>query len=266
MDFIKQLTRRSKKILISSLLASSFFAANSYGLVQQADNRWHFLINPYVWMVNMNGDLGILGRNVHISQDFSDILKNLSVAGMLWMSAYRNDFGLFFDGVFAILKDSEKVKGINISVRNTYQLYTAGLAYQIFHRQFGANNASGFAISPYLGARYTSNKIGLNLDALELSDNQDWTQPVLGLRLSYEINPHWFTQLVGDIGGTNSSTNYSTNAYFLLGYKEPFHWKHAALNLGYRYLHQVYETGSGLSEYKWNMDLFGPFVGFTLMF
>ena len=39
-----------------------------------------------------------------------------------------------------------------------------------------------------------------------------------------------------------------------------------ALNLGYRYYTDDFDTGSGLSFYSWDMDMTGPVIGYSWIF
>jgi hypothetical protein len=81
------------------------------------------------------------------------------------------------------------------------------------------------------------------------------------MRLRYDFNARWVGQLSADLGGTNTTDHFSYNWAALLGYKPSKYLTNSTWYLGYRYLYQHYDTGSGRNTFDWNMRLFGPVLG-----
>ena len=71
----------------------------------------------------------------------------------------------------------------------------------------------------------------------------------------------------GDVGGISTSDQYSAEAWSLVGYRFGlFGEDNADVFAGYRVLHQKYETGSGRSEFDWDMTIHGPIAGLKITF
>jgi hypothetical protein len=121
-----------------------------------------------------------------------------------------------------------------------------------------------------VGARYTTTRVSITvntpLGGLRSSDNKSWTDPIVGARFNLNMNKSWLAIVAGDIGGTNTTSNYSYNVVGMLGFKPQTILKRTTWYLGYRLLDQHYITGSGTSYYNWNMKLFGPIVSLSYTF
>ncbi len=109
---------------------------------------------------------------------------------------------------------------------------------------------------------FTSDRLTINVDgtSLSTSSNHAWTDPIIGLRLNYDFNKNWEVIGAADIGGTNFNNHKSININGYVGYtlsSAPC----VSFYLGYRWLDQHYETGSGVDYFLWNMKLFGPVLG-----
>jgi hypothetical protein len=224
---------------------------------------WNFEITPYIWALNMNGHTSVGPATLPVDQTFSDIFKHLNVAGMLYATAHKDRFGLYFNGIYAVISDGETVDGIHISGKNKFGVFGAGISYIAYQNQL--NWQSKFILEPYAGARYTLNNTTINLNNFSFSKNVNWTDPVLGLRMDYIYNKKWSGYLIGDIGGTNTTTHYSYSAGAFVSYQPPT-WRYVKTYLGYRLLDQHYQTGHGLGYYNWNVKLFGPVLGFGITF
>jgi hypothetical protein len=234
-----------------------------------ADTPWQFEVAPYLWALNMDGKTSVGPTTATINESFNDILKHLNFAGMLYATAHKDNFGLYFNGIYAVTSDSgtftTPLGGININVKNKYGIFGGGLSYIIYNHLF--SNQSILQFEPILGARYTLNNTKLTLNQFSVSKNVNWTDPVIGLKARFDFNPRWSITLMGDLGGTSTSTDYSYSASGLIGYQPSTpSLKHVSTYLGYRLLKQKYITGSGIHYYQWNMRLFGPLLGVALHF
>ena len=223
------------------------------------DHAWHVEIAPYLWALNMNGSVQIANQRAPVNQNFSDILSQLNWAGMLWADAHKDKFGIFANALYASLSNSANDQTISAHVNNTFKLYSAGVSYQVY-----ATEHRTFTIEPYVGARYTANDVQLTVSSpvsVRGSDNQSWTDPILGARFNFNLSKAWLLNLAGDIGGTNTTTDYSYNAIGLVGYKPQTMWKITTWYIGYRLLGQHYVTGSGNNTFDWDMKLHGVLGG-----
>lgn len=250
-----------------TLFSTGVFAAD-------ANNpEWQFTLSPFLWAINMNGRVGAASLTTHIDANFSEIMQHFDGGAMLWADVHKGPYGAFVNGLYAVLSDSGEKRDIDANAKVYFGIYNAALTYIALQKNIGSD--SQLQLEPYLGARYTMSHARLNLNtaaplpplSASAKDNQNWTDPIVGLTLHYHFNKNWFVKLAGDVGGTSSSSDYSYDLLGLIGYTP----SRASLSstsfyLGYNNLYQKYQTGSGLSYFNWDMRLFGPVVGFDMRF
>ena len=79
---------------------------------EDRDGSWDFLIQPYALMANIDGDASIGAVGGPVEVDFSDILENLQLAGMIHLEAFHaNGWGIIFDYGFMDLGSDETGSG-----------------------------------------------------------------------------------------------------------------------------------------------------------
>lgn len=247
----------------ASLFSTGLFAAD-------ANNpNWQFSIAPYFWALNMNGRVAAGNITKHIDADFSEIWQHFDGGIMLWLDAHKGPYGGFINGLYAVLSDTDHKDSVNANAKVYFGIYDAALSYIALQKSYD-NNAM-LQLEPYLGARYTMNHARLSANtspplppiSASTKNNQNWTDPIIGLILNYRFNQSWFVRLLGDVGGTNMSSDNSYNLLGLVGYMPT---KNTSLYFGYNNLYQKYQTGSGSGYFDWNMRLFGPVVGADVRF
>ena len=255
-------TKRAQKRLKASCLLLLSCISSTYAT---PSSPWEINVAPYLWAINMNGHVQVGPLQATVSQSFSDIMKHFEGGGMLWLNARKDKFGVFANLLYSVLKQDQTIRTITIGARNNFGIFSAGVSYEVM-RYSAANQVSQIALELFAGARNTLNNTKLNVDRLSFSDKQNWTDPIIGTRLTLDLNKQW--QLVGsaDIGGINKHHSYDLQGY--IGYKpsKPLVFKDPVLYLGYRSLYQHYSSGDGLGLYVWNMHINGPVIGFKIIF
>ena len=240
----------------STAVYARSFKADQPLVVQ--DTSWHFRVAPYLWALNMDGSSQIGTQRAHVDQTFGDILSHLSFAGMIWLEADKGDWGVFLNSLYSVLKDTAHDGSLSLDAKSRYGLFTAGVSYKVYQ----SNN---LGVVPFVGFRYTLNDVELKASnptsTVNVSDNENWINPIIGARLIYDFNKIWLLKLEGDIGGTNATSNYSYSMTGLIGYHPQTMLKNSTVYFGYRLLDQNYQTGSGTSTYIWNMRIAGPMLG-----
>lgn len=249
------------------LLASNIYAAD--------DDAFCFSITPYIWAVNVDGDIevgvpaeGIPNQLLHISENFKDIFKHVNGGGMFDINVNRGKFGLFADVMYVNIKGLEVTTSdeFEVLVDTKFGLYSAGISWRAFEHKI--NNYSKIGFEPYVGARYTKNTSSAVL--AEVPDDPTfgatyearWTEPFIGAMLLFDIDPFWSIKLGGDVGGINKNQD-SYDLVGLVAYK-PI--KCFTIALGYRQFYQAFTTGSGSTYFYWKMHIGGPIVGLTFRF
>ena len=238
------------------------------------DDSWKLVIAPYVWALNMNGSTQIRGQRAHVDETFSDIMNQLNWSGMLFAEVKKNKLSIFVNALYASLSDGASDRYISAHVNSNFGLYSAGLSYEIYKTCFSESScgpeSKSLAVVPYIGARYTSNDISLKVNTpfgnLRRSDNKHWTDPLIGALLNFDLTKAWLFSVAGDVGGTNTVSDYSYNVTGLIGYKPQTIFTRTTWYLGYRVLDQHYVSGSSSNYFNWNMKLYGPMVGVSFTF
>jgi len=117
----------------------------------------------------------------------------------------------------------------------------------------------------YAGARYYDQDITIGFDGTILPTvnlGDDWTDFLIGFRAHNQIGEKWSFggRLDGAVAGDSDSAWY-LQAVLMRHFGENKH-----LDLGWRYYDVDYESGSGLTRFKWDATHSGPVVGFSWTF
>lgn len=258
-----------KKLLV---LLASLLSLGTNNICAADSEAWHFSLTPYIWAVNVHGDI-VVGlpydviptELLHVSEKFSSILKHVHSGAMLDVSANKGNFGLFASAMYANIRDL-KVKsfsGFDAYVNSKFGLYTVGASYRIY--EYKVKNYSELGLDPYFGVRFTRNKSGgllIEMPEENLNRTARLTEPIVGLKLLCGINEHWSLSVAGDLGKFKQRQD-SYNIIGLVGYK-PI--TDLSLYLGYRQFYQYFTQGSGPSYYYWKMHIGGPIAGVSFNF
>lgn len=256
MDFKK--ARGKAMLCLVAGCVGSFGHANppDVSTLSASSDVWQFHVAPYIWALNMDGRVGVGPAKVHLDESLSDILSDLSWAGMIWIDASKDNFGIFVNSLYAVLSQDNKYDSLTVNVKNNFGLFSAGVSYVLYHY-------NQITLTPYVGARYTLTDTTIKIEnfGLTAKDNQNWTDPIVGARLRYDFNKRWQVLVAGDVGGTNMSSDKSYDAQGYVGYSPQTMLTHSTWYLGYRLLYQDYEAGSGSNFFSWDMKLHGPVMG-----
>jgi hypothetical protein len=263
-----------------------------------AIQAWTFSVTPYVWATSLSGSTTVKGLTTDIDASFFDILDHtqfpkglfqLAAFGEAWYGRY----GLLADvaymklGLGASLSQSRDVGrlatlGIGASAGLTVQMIIAELAaaYEI------ARLDPGTAVDLYAGGRLWWQRaeadfavsgtltglgpLGLTLTrdgTVSASGNVSWVDPVVGARLRHTFRPGLDLVVSGDVGGFGVGSKFSWQALAALNY-EFKRTKDVSWNamIGYKALNVDYTKGSGITQYEYDMTMYGPIFGITARF
>ena len=67
------------------------------------DDQWHFAVTPYVWIVGLEGDLGVRRLQSNVDLAPWEIVKHLQFGFMANALARKGPYGLGLDGIYAKL-------------------------------------------------------------------------------------------------------------------------------------------------------------------
>ena len=252
------MTKTTITILLAAFLAC--FSLSAFAGEQAEEGNWDFNLAPlYLWMVDMEGDLGIGPVDTGVNVPFSDIFDNLETVFTVHFEAtHRSNWGLFFD--YSYLDVGASGPGplglgtINIDMAST--IVEVGGLYRI---ENGPHNFDMLG-----GVRYTKLEPDLTITppapapGQKFGLSEDWYDPIVGVRYFYDFGNKWMFSARGDIGGFGVGCDFTWNVAALVHFQP---WKNAGFVAGYRALDQDYEDGSGSSRFAYDMRLAGPIFG-----
>lgn len=223
----------------------------------QEEGNWEFNLAPlYLWAIAIDGDMGIRGRTSNVSIDFSDIWDNLEgVFTLRFNGLYRKKYGFVFDYNYLDLGTEKASDLVNVDVGFKSQIINLAGTYRFLD---GDQTLDGVA-----GIRYTILDAGINLNniGVNLDGDEDWIDPILGLRYHYAFTDKWTLQLYGDIGGFGASSDFTWQGMALIDFQP---WKNVAIVGGYRGIGTDYESGSGSDQFTFDATVHGPIIGIDI--
>lgn len=183
---------------------------------------WQFLIAPYLWAVNLDGDIAAGGTTVPVDVGFGDILDDFNGGGSLFFEASRGQWAFMLDGTYISLESSETVSpGVEVDMDTTVGLLQVDGAYRLAPdsvweltagvRLVDVDNDISVSGSPPASGGLTS------------------TQAVFGARGRWEFGERWNLRVRGDVGLGSGDSSWQLLG--LAGYELGKHW---GLHFGYR--------------------------------
>ena len=245
-------TRRPNLAAAVLALSVSAMLAPTAATAQESDG-WNFRVTPYLWMLGLDGTTAALGNDVPVKADFGDILDLLNVALSVNMEWGNGKWFVVLDPMWADLERDIDTGG---PIGGTVEIELI-----IADALVGLSLSENFDI--YAGARYYDQDITVVPNTLpEIGLGDDWTDFLLGFRVNSDMSDKWsFTgKIDAAVGGDSDSAIYA-QAVFQRKIGDNKH-----VDVGYRYYDVDYESGSGLTLFKWDAEHSGPVVGFSWQF
>lgn len=237
---------------------------------QPADDRgWEFTVAPYLWAASLDGDVGIGPLEADVDVGFIDILKDLSLAGMLHAEARNGDLGGFANLFFVRTKD-ESSGDIDVDVKNDTAYIALGGFYRVYDWQWG-ESAGGeplrLAVEPYAGLRWSYLRAEIEpsggpVNLPQADRSESFVDPLVGLRLASRLTERWSAFVAADGGGFGVGSDYSWNVQAHARYRLSVFGTPASLDIGYRALHQKYDD----DDFEWDVTTHGPILGLAFAF
>lgn len=221
---------------------------------QESDN-WEFRVTPYLWLLSLDGTTAALGNDVDVDASFSDIFDVLNIALSVNMELSKGNFFVLMDTMYAQLEAEMSGPG------------DGPVGGVIDIDMVIADLSAGYSVSEnvdlYAGVRFYDQDITVTPNMLgrqKLGDS--WSDYILGIRVGAEISDKWsfMSRLDAAVGGDSDSAVY-LQATVARHFGENKH-----LDLGWRYYDVDYESGTGISRFKWDVTHSGPVIGFTWEF
>ena len=217
----------------------------------EAETGWKWRWAPvYLWLIQLEGNASAgLPDNLVIDIDLADVFD--AVEGV-----FMGKFQGIKDNRWGFLVDLNwiDISGKQGRVNVDFEYLQAEI--DGFYRLPTKKGA----IDWLFGVRYYSH--AFKLRSTSLSVDEEWADPIIGMRWNMPFADNWNLLLRGDIGGFGVGSDFSWGARAVVDWQP---WKHASIDAGFRALVTDYETGSGADNYKYDGKIWGPVIGFSLM-
>lgn len=248
-------------------------AANVQSIEVDVD-KWKFRLTPYFWLGAMNGDLAVKGRTIDIHQDVGDVINlidnHLNFGASLHFEAEKGRWGIFTDLLYLDLA-GEHTGPLGIVVKDiSSQQFIGELGgfYTVIAPKPRSEGSMPFRVDALAGCRVTSLENSINPTLLgTVTESQTWIDPIIGARAA--VDPLDWLQLSarGDIGGFDIAPGTTTKFSWQVILDVSFRLSDLlSLELGYRWLSQDFEDGSGANAFVYDITTGGPFLGLTFKF
>jgi len=237
--------------------------------------RWDVKLGPYGWLAGVRGSAYEDGRSQDFEIAFSDITELVSGGFQFYAEFGMDRWFIAFDGTWATLqKDFPwrlgtfgfKIEQKIIELRGGYRLIgpSHGKSCDCKTSCCPPPRRDRFALDVYAGARYwhtdTTLRLGIGPGSFEGSSTDDWVDPIVGVRMGYQLAPKWVMGYRLDVGGFGIGKASSFTYRSFLGFDWQFanHW---TLALGYQVIGLDRVTGSGATKNGTDITQHGPLFG-----
>lgn len=255
--------RLAALLLSTAILPAAQASAQSLAAPGQneSNSEWRHAAGIYLFTpLRTKGTSTIGGVSAGIDMDLGDVLDVLDFAAAGRYEAWKGDWGLIFDANYAGISEESPLGVGNVKVTSRQKWAAFLAAYRVSHGT--AANGQPFAIDVQGGVRWNSIKQTIRTAGPTFGGDENWVEPVLGIRGMWRLNDRWTTIASADIGGFGAGGNdlqYSVN----LGFDyQP--WDNTALTFGYRYFSVDYSTNGGTFAY--DVYQHGPYIGLKFFF
>ncbi|MEX1348142.1 MAG: hypothetical protein AB1Z31_10455 [Desulfobacterales bacterium] len=259
-------------IPIAGLMLAACVSSVSAEEKPAANSSWEFQVAPYMWFISLEGDVTVKGQESDIDLNFSDIWDELNIAAMLTFDARKGKWGIFGDTIYANLGKSKKVGGIKIDPTVKLARLAVGGSYQLGTWRLSdtaGKDGPSVTVDGMFGISYTYLDIDLDLKGIgDASGDQDWFDPLIGVRAFFDLSERWTLALNGNVGGFGIGSDFAWGAMGTIGYRfRLFSEKNnARVAGGYRAIYQDYKDGSGDDKFEWDVTFHGPILGLVIGF
>ncbi len=222
------------------------------------DNGWEFSVDPFAWLVNIEGTIKVKGVKVDVAVDIFDIVDEADAlfAIPVRLSARHGPWGLFVEPQYTYAKFEEDLADLTLQML----FLEFGGSYRLLEEPMRDTNRN-WSLEGLVGCRYTY--LDVEIDPQGTSDvgvTEDWFDPFIGLRTSVPLSDRWTFGARVDVGGFDVGSDFTWQALGLFRYRIG---PRSEFGFGYRALDQRYVPNRGA---LWDITLHGPIFGLSFKF
>ena len=216
-------------------------------------NLWTFDVTLYGLAAGMSGDVTVRGISADLDVGFDTVMENLEFGAMGKVRVGYERWALTTDVVYMGLGASKN----SVSVDMDQWVVEPSLSYTVC-KNFEA--LAGVRYNNLSGELSGTGPMG---NFRETSGTQDWWDPIIGANASLPFAEKFSFNTRVDVGGFGAGSDLTWQAFPYVGWQFN-RW--GSLQAGYRWLYTDYGTGSGASEFRYDMLTQGPQIGITVRF
>jgi hypothetical protein len=214
-----------------------------------APGGWSYIVEPYLLAPSMSGTAGVRGLTSEVDASAGDIVGALDMGAMLYLEARNPKWAFSLDATYMDLGASgtTRLGGVDLDLKQT-----------------GITAAGYRRLAPWAEAMLglTFNSISGSLKgtgpvAENRSDDQNWVDPYLGVRLAAPADK-WRFGFFGAIGGFGIGSDFAWQAFPEVGYRFNRLFE---LTGGYRAVGMDYSNDSENGEFVYDLITSGPQLG-----
>ena len=250
----------SKIIILHALLCQLILTAfsNTYCQNNSSDGKWGFLIEPYIMLPNITGQIGIGNLpTVEVDAGTGDIVAKLHMAAMLYLEARNDEWAITSDFVYMNLQQditpSKIISSGTATVKQT--IWEAAGLYRIL--SFLEIGLAGRLNVISTDIDVQRNVLPEGSEELTGHHSKTFIDPILITRLTTDIKGKWLFQFRGDLGGFGIGSDFTWQLQGYAGYRFS---KLFQLSAGYRILGIDYDDGEYEERFIFNLNEFGPVI------
>ena len=207
------------------------------------DDKWHFAVTPYAWIVGLDGDVGV--RRLQSTVDLApwEIVKHLQFGFMANAQARKGPYGLGLDAIYAKLGDARAravrgdTGGLDLTQHLTMLQPTGG--YTI--------GDSTWSVDFLAGMRYWNLSTSLDVTfprrSNERSGSRQWVDATGGARVRW--NPYEKLHVIAAADGGGGGSKDTWQALGSVAYD---FWEKWNLGVAYRVLSVNYDRNNFLFD------------------
>lgn len=228
-----------------------------------ADEGWEHTVAFYMVGASMDGDTGIGDVTADVDVSFGDILDNLEFGAMAAYRGERGPWAVVADLIYMKLEQQKDnlgpLGGSRATVDSDQTIFELDGSYELSEQ-----------LSTYAGLRYWDLSVDLQVvgggplgETRARSADEDWVDPLVGLRYVWPLGERWSLIAKGDVGGFGIGSDFAWQASAFASWAFA---EHASLLFGVRFLDVDYEDGSGNRKFTWDVLQGGPSAGLAWRF
>lgn len=224
--------------------------------------KWNFVAAPYLLLPTMNGNVAINDIPIEVDASTGDIFNVLEGGFMLFFEASNSKWAVNMDVLYMKLGE-------------TGETPILGRVAELEIKQLGLTFNGLYRVAPWaevgIGGRFNSIEQSADIAPGEIvlpgrfiSMKETWFDPLLVARFMTRFDgSQWRLGMLADIGGFGVGSDLAWQINPFVGYQFS---KLFEIDLAYRWLSMDYESGTNSSQFKYDMLISGPEIGFLFHF